>query len=372
MENIPSGQIHTSIEDTLNSISIFFTVAPTKYGGRGCFARSAIPKGTQIHYCASPVGSSVAKPFRKEVCTYCFNYSYGDLMKTKLAKAISGRKESSALHFCSKECLDEFVNQDVDDILLTNLLLVEQNYLMGLKKPEVDELEPVGNLDEQIDREWERVGQWARQIDATRSSKRVNFLPRIDESEYLEIKYVVNVLFNKFMSHQPKNTNNKGSMEMEMFIFNLLQSTEREKYHKYPYLLFSYIRVFKFIKLTCTAELQPFITTDTVRSLIGKNLSNAFGIWSNTTNKDEDKEFLGFSVYPSASFFNHSCDPNIIKIRMRNDMCFETLRDIAEGEELCINYGNFQSEDVNKRQLELQEWFFDCGCTKCRLELVAK
>lgn len=53
-------------------------------------------------------------------------------------------------------------------------------------------------------------------------------------------------------------------------------------------------------------------------------------------------------------------------------MCFETLRDIAEGEELCINYGNFQSEDVNKRQLELQEWFFDCGCTKCRLELVAK
>ncbi|KAI5953012.1 SET6 [Candida margitis] len=375
MEEIPTDQPHTltspSIEEKLNSISSYFTVGPTEYGGRGCFARSAIPKGTQIHYCTSPVGSSIAKPFRKEVCTYCFNYYNGDSMKTKLTKAITGKKESSPLYFCSKECLDSFVDQDIDDILLTNLLLVEQNYSTGLKKPEVDALEPVGNLDKQIDREWERVDQWAARMDSTRGSKRINFLPRIDESEYLEIKYIVNVLFNKFkLMRQHDNENDQGvSLGMEMFLFDLLQSTEREKYHKYPYLLFSYMNIFKFIKLTCTAELQQFITTDSIRDLIGKNLSNAFGIWSNTTSKDEDKEFLGFSVYPSASFFNHSCAPNIIKIRIRNDMRFETLRDIAPGEELCINYGNFQNENVDKRQLELQEWFFNCGCTKCQMEL---
>lgn len=364
MENVLISPLK-SIEDTLNSISEFFTVGPTRYGGRGCFARSPIPKGTQIHYCSTHVGSSIAKPFRKEVCTYCFNYNNGDPMKIKLTKALKGKKEITSLHFCSEECLDKFVDQDAQEILLTNLSLVEQNYLLGLKKPEIDALEPVGNLDEQIDREWERVEQWSRQIDSMRVSKRINFLPRIDESEYLEIKYIVNVLFNKFKIKDGK----AQLLSLEMFLFGLLQSTEREKYHKYPYLLFSYINIFKFIKLTCTAELQQFITTDTIRSLIGKNLSNAFGIWSNTTSKNEDKEFLGFSVYPSASFFNHSCDPNIIKIRIRNDMRFETLRDIAAGEELCINYGNFQNEEVEKRQLELQEWFFNCGCTKCQFEM---
>lgn len=370
MENIPSKQSDSAIENVPNNISTFFEIGPTKYGGRGCFAKSKISKGTQIHYCSSPVGSSISRPFRKEVCTYCFKYDNGDSMKTKLAKSVSGRKESSALYFCSNDCVNKFLDQDINDILLTNLLSVEQNYLIGLKKPGVDALEPVGDLDEQIDREWERVERWAAEVDSTRSSKRVNFLPRIDESEYLEIKYIVGVLFNEFKIYSQKELND--DLSLEMYLFDLLQSTEREKYHKYPYLLFSYINIFKFIKLTCTAELQQFITTDIVRSLIGKNLSNAFGIWSNTTAKDEDKEFLGFSVYPSASFFNHSCDPNIIKIRVRNDMRFETLRDIAIGEELCINYGNFQNEDVEKRQLELQEWFFDCGCTKCQLELTAK
>ena len=63
------------------------------------------------------------------------------------------------------------------------------------------------------------------------------------------------------------------------------------KSKRYPYLLYSYINIYKFIKLTCTPELQAFIDSTTIRSIIGKNLSNAFGIWSEVTDPSEDKEF---------------------------------------------------------------------------------
>ena len=129
-------------------------------------------------------------------------------------------------------------------------------------------------------------------------------------------------------------------------IYYILQNLKSKRY---PYLLYSYINIYKFIKLTCTPELQAFIDSTTIRSIIGKNLSNAFGIWSEVTDPSEDKEFLGFGVYPSASFFNHSCSPNIVKTRNNSEMVFTTSKDIEIGEELCISYGN-TDEPVELRQ----------------------
>ena len=77
------------IESILNQISPWFDVEKTKYGGRGCFATDLIPKGTIIHQCSSPVGSTIAKPFKKEVCTNCFKYEYGSTMKSKVSKKLA-------------------------------------------------------------------------------------------------------------------------------------------------------------------------------------------------------------------------------------------------------------------------------------------
>ncbi|KAI5953354.1 SET6 [Candida jiufengensis] len=328
------------IDTILNGLSKYFTIGETKYGGRGCFATSSIPKGTKIHYCSKPVGSTITKPFKKEVCNYCFKYDNGQIMKSKISS--SSGKES--IYFCSDECITNFLNQDDDNnkILLQNLLAVERNYLLGLKKPEDELKEPQGDLNEQIKLEWEKVDKWNKELTLLKETQKLQKIPRIDESEYLEIKYVVHVLFNMY---KYKSSPQQDPMKLEMILFDILQSTEIEKYHKYPYLLYSYINMYKFIKLTCTKELKPYITPTTVRSIIGKNLSNAFGIWSHTLTQNEDKEFLGFAVYPSASFFNHSCSPNILKIRNKQDIRFETTREILPNEELCISYGNFQDED---------------------------
>ena len=56
---------------------------------------------------------------------------------------------------------------------------------------------------------------------------------------------------------------------------------------------------------------------------------------------DEDNYFLpnyGFKVMDLVNFLNHADEPNIFSINDGED--FETLRDIAAGEELLINYGD--------------------------------
>lgn len=62
-----SGNEHldSSTQSCLQQISPYFDVMRTVYGGRGCFASSFIPKGTIILKSDRPVGSSVAKVFKK-------------------------------------------------------------------------------------------------------------------------------------------------------------------------------------------------------------------------------------------------------------------------------------------------------------------
>ncbi|CAF4919829.1 unnamed protein product [Rotaria sp. Silwood1] len=177
----------------LNSISSYFFIKPTKYGGRGCFANSDLAQGTIVHECSMPLSSTIARPFRKE-----------------LSSSVS-----------------------------------------------------------------------------------------------------------------------LSSLELE--IFQLLQSNDIEKICKYPYLLHSYTnKIYKFLKISTLEKLQPYIIPSIIRSIIGKNLTNIYGIWSIDDEPDGNKEFFGYSLYPSASFFNHSCNPNLINIEKGAKIIFKLLKNIKK------------------------------------------
>lgn len=56
---------------------------------------------------------------------------------------------------------------------------------------------------------------------------------------------------------------------------------------------------------------------------------------------DETDYYLpdyGFKVMDMVNYLNHSADPNVISVN--DGDYFESLRDIAEGEELFVNYGH--------------------------------
>ncbi|KAF9149975.1 hypothetical protein BG015_008200 [Linnemannia schmuckeri] len=108
------------------------------------------------------------------------------------------------------------------------------------------------------------------------------------------------------------------------------------------------------------------------RTILYREVANSFGI------RDSSDELLGFAVFPRASFFNHSCRPNIQKKRRQSSravrarqMEYWSTSVIQEGEECCISYGDI-STDIGERRARLEDmYFFWCSCPRC-LEEEAK
>lgn len=336
--------------------SPYFRVGPTAYGGRGCFATQFIPKNTLLLEAKLPVGSAVTRPFRKEVCTWCFDYQGGKTLKVR---------KNNKLYFCSEECLNNFDATDFDSSLTKALMALEDHFpkLEGDIEHDKVPKDSGEELLQIIAKHWQLIDEWDLKIQKTKPLKRLSQLPKLTKDDYAEARYVIGVLHSLYT-----NSVRPDALELalETSIFHTLESSELPKVHKYPYLLLSYANIFKFLRITCPDQFQKFITPQSVREIIGKNLTNAFGIWSPQTQEDEEREFFGFGVYPSASFFNHSCAYNIAKERKNRAFLFRANQDILPETELCISYGISGSESVELRQATLLEWFFQCACTKCK------
>lgn len=115
--------------------------------------------------------------------------------------------------------------------------------------------------------------------------------------------------------------------------------------------------------------LLPFTSPAMIHGILSRDACNSFGIWSGTGARDGD-EFLGYGIWPNASFFNHSCQPSVIMSREGERYVFRSwpLRVVKEGEELCISYLGAEENKMSltERKLKLKNgWGFDCMCTKC-------
>jgi hypothetical protein len=115
-------------------------------------------------------------------------------------------------------------------------------------------------------------------------------------------------------------------------------------------------------------SLLPFCNRSIAMTTIDRDAHNSFGIRSLD---DDASEMFGYGTWPSASYWNHSCSPNIKKTRNRRTWTFEAGRDIQEGEELCITYlggDEKQLELRERREMLLKSWKFTCACTRCSSE----
>jgi hypothetical protein len=71
------------------------------------------------------------------------------------------------------------------------------------------------------------------------------------------------------------------------------------------------------------------------------------------------------------SFFNHSCDPNVIYYYLNGKMHFVAYKNVKVGEELCISYTEFsRTTDYIQRGKKLKNWNFSCRCQKCKDEIL--
>ncbi|KAJ1647738.1 hypothetical protein J3B02_001658 [Coemansia erecta] len=117
----------------------------------------------------------------------------------------------------------------------------------------------------------------------------------------------------------------------------------------------------------------PALSHKRFRDVYYREKANSFGIWDPSSPsldrlEHQEKEYVGFAIYPTAVYFNHSCAPNVDKVRMDRAMFFVSNRSVSRSEELLISYGSI-SEPVAERRTRLREhFFFDCTCERCIAE----
>ena len=80
---------------------------------------------------------------------------------------------------------------------------------------------------------------------------------------------------------------------------------------------------------------------------------------------------IGRSLYPSASYFNHSCEPNCEVFETGSILTIHPTRDIEQGDEVTIAYIDTKQSLAARRKQLLATYFFHCQCTRCVREEAA-
>lgn len=353
-----------------------FEIKKTNYGGRACFARESMKKGTTLLALDSWLGSSISHEFRKEVCHYCLEYDSGKTMKIKidwddvgceseLNEGINSKNyKGSGVWFCSEECKILYLQQpDIKELLLSYEIILN-NFQRSRKKETGPTIQSerddtvAGKSD--IDIKWDFINhEWIPMILNMKLSKALNYLPIVEEEHYSCMRFVIESVIT--ISHLEDESVKKKA-------FYCLQSNEVDKIKKFPVLLDFQMKVFQTLFILFPT-LRTLLTTDLFRHILGSEYGNSFGIWQISESSD-DREYLGYMVHPEASYFNHSCSPNVEKKRVGRTMYYSLAEDVRPGQQLCIDYKGILHLDAKKRQAILKDnWFFECMCDRCTLEL---
>ena len=135
------------------------------------------------------------------------------------------------------------------------------------------------------------------------------------------------------------------------------------------------------ISANCSGGSPEFYlpSLDDVIDLYFAVASNGFGLWSdllllggehNDTGSDsgtpQHGECFAHGLYPTASFFNHDCSPNVRRsIAARGRLVFAAARDIAPEDELTISYVDPAWPRSQRVCHLLENYYFTCCCSKC-------
>lgn len=370
-----------TVDEEAFKISDVFDIRQTLWGGRACFSNRDLKKGDVVLKADNFMGTSISHEFRKEVCHYCFTYSNGKTMKVKISPTCVYEKEEkdqdfhinnkkfigAGLWFCSNSCRESYLNipNIIELICCYESLLESFNMLSKSKGSGLDDEENKLNkttIDiEIIERTWEEISvNWIPTVEKTKPTKKQKYLPNITEEIYACCRFVAETLYK--IRHLSTNSSTLVS-------FMNLQSNEVLKISRFPILLQFQTEVFKVLKILLPEPYRNMLTIPLFRHILGSEYGNSFGIWEEGESVDS-REYLGYWVFPQASYFNHTCDPNITKSRDGRNMLFISNREISAGDELNIDYsGVLDLPVIERRKCLSDNWFFMCRCNKCELDL---
>ncbi|KAK1821740.1 Histone-lysine N-methyltransferase set-6 [Friedmanniomyces endolithicus] len=324
--------------------SDLFSVKTIPGAGRGIIANCEVSKDTTVLNSEPPVAHVLFREYRKEVCAHCFLYDRGRTLRV--------RDYDTGKVFCSASCQREWVDhtgehgyrawQDLHRLIQTKRKSGKSSGGISLTdhRPDIEE----------IDRRWEKAQGEADEYVRTRSDTS----NALDDTGRKQAKGAVassidpdilGYLLSGILYHDQQPDRWRAAvMTLAM--------------HDEPYATTHDLE----------AHCNSFVQLSSIIALAAVSSHNAFGIRSGG---EDGEEYMGYGVYPSASYFNHSCHPNVAKQRVGTVWKFWVTEDVRQGEELCISYLGGDEKDLNVRQRRghLQEvWGFVCECARCQRE----
>ncbi|KAJ3299911.1 hypothetical protein HK104_006062 [Borealophlyctis nickersoniae] len=113
------------------------------------------------------------------------------------------------------------------------------------------------------------------------------------------------------------------------------------------------------------SQLPPTLTATAaeITTLACQINANSHGIRDPTGNANSD---IAVGMFPLVAMLNHSCSPNCAYVGAPyGKMVVRTLRDVKEGEELCVSYVDLYAGREERRGKLLETKFFWCECERC-------
>lgn len=337
-----------------------FRVDEIPGAGRGVIASEAIQERATVFRSRAPACHVIHRQYRKEVCAQCFHYDGG--------RHLPVRMNACGKVFCADECRVQWVAEQGQIglaawealhafVLKNNAAIANDHGLSSVEKPGRQE----------IALKWEEVGRLIGEggdkgvanSSLQRKSSRAPRMNGLQKRPKVVDPDILSFLLSAGLFHLRHS--NKWEVEM------LALTADEQPYRSHTDLE---VHCNSFLQLHALMpnELCTSLTTQVCQTAISVASHNAFGIRAGS---DEGEEYLGYAVYPEASYFNHSCSPNIVKQRNGSIWEFRASRSISDGEECCITYlsGDERTLSAQERRARLTEiWGFECMCQRCKNE----
>lgn len=342
--------------------SSLFEVRHTLSAGRAVFASQDIPADTLIWRSTDLTLSVLLREYRREVCGQCFNYDYG--------RDLNVRDKTVGFAFCTQQCQDKW-REEQGEVGVQAWTAVET--LVKKRSKEDSEMVDVDlprPKKKRIAQAWEDVAAPAALIRITRegeqqSGEEVAVQVTKQHKKALQ-KALLQQISPDVMSFCVSGIiwRHYNPQDWDKVLALARDSTP---YHSADDLA-AFTRTYLHLLAVLPLPLLPLVTSETLFLLSSRDSHNSFGIRSL---EDDGSEFFGYGCWPAASYFNHSCGPNIEKKREGRVWEFKAGKDIETGEELCITYlsGEERKLSRGKRMMTLKRnWGFECGCDRCEPE----
>lgn len=330
--------------------SPLFEIRQTPSAGRAVFATQYIPEDTLIWRSEDLTLSVLLREYRREVCGQCFGYEYG--------RDLDVRDKTVGFAFCSPACQEKWRDEH-GEIGIQAWTAVE-SLVKGRSKEdnELVDLDLPRPKAKDVTKAWEDVAAQAAIIRAGRVSETPTKSHRKAISKALQAPIQPDVM-SFCVSGILWQQSHPADWDKVMAL-----ADDNTPYHNFPDLS-AFTRTYLHLLSILPVSLLPLCTAKSLFLLSSRDSHNSFGIRSL---EDDGSEFFGYGCWPAASYFNHSCGPNVEKKRVGRNWEFRVGKDIEEGEELCITYlsGEERKLSRGKRNMTLKRnWGFECGCERC-------